>query len=279
MSEGFLSSTERVKLYKKLSANSWPIWHSMTAAVRTLQPAPTTILDIGSGPGEPALTLSKEFPQAQIICSDLMPNMVSQAAREVAEAGRSDFICCKVLNMQDMRSIESNSQDVVTASLSLMFAPDLDKALAEIKRVLRPKGIMVGAVWQEAALMPIAHHIMKTVLAGPPPTKPNNPHTLAEPVDLDMHLFAADLTPIAPHNRVGLVTFDVGAGDDAWKLGMLPLYPQLAEVQSAGTHGNVFDVAKAAFEDITEKHKTPAGNVVLPPSIYRLVAVRKALVN
>ena len=61
---------------------------------------------------------------------------------------------------------------------------------------------------------------------------------------------AAGLAPAAGHNEIVPLEMSMGdvGGEDTWKLGMIMFMAKLGEMQAAGTHGDVFVKAKAAFD-------------------------------
>jgi SAM-dependent methyltransferase len=50
--------------------------------------------------------------------------------------------------------VEDGAFDVVTCQQGLQFFPDRAAAVREIRRVLKPPGRVVAAVWREIALQP-----------------------------------------------------------------------------------------------------------------------------
>ena len=61
-----------------------PMRVKMVDIVSEIKHAPATILDLASGPGEPAISLAKRFPDASVISADNNAQMVASAA-EVTE--------------------------------------------------------------------------------------------------------------------------------------------------------------------------------------------------
>ena len=79
--------------------------------------------------------MRRENPRARVLATDLSPRMVELAAcagvvAQVADAQRLPF--------------GDGSFDVVAAMWMLYHVPDLDAALAEARRVLRPGGLLVA---------------------------------------------------------------------------------------------------------------------------------------
>lgn len=92
-------------------------------------------LDLASGTGDIAFLLAKKYPAGRIIGSDITEKMLLLARQ------RND--CPNVsFSMQDMSHLdeESGSADIVTGGYALRNAPDLDRTLDEINRVMRLGG-------------------------------------------------------------------------------------------------------------------------------------------
>jgi len=93
------------------------------------------ILDIASGNGDIAFRLRKKYPRAGIIAADLTPEMYYPVRTRAASANLR-------FARQDMSflGVKSSSVDIVTGGYALRNAPDLEKAIMEIRRVLVPGG-------------------------------------------------------------------------------------------------------------------------------------------
>jgi SAM-dependent methyltransferase len=108
----------------------------LSAAATHVSPAPERILDVGTGTGEGALLLAREFPVASVRGIDLSEAMIKQAKRKVGldPAGRVAF---RVGDASEL-PWEADSFDLVS---QLNMPPFFD----EIARVLRPGGFYIAA--------------------------------------------------------------------------------------------------------------------------------------
>lgn len=91
-------------------------------------------LDLACGTGDITRELSKLYPEAKVIGLDLTPEMLS-IARSKSSAGLTYM-------EGDMMQTGLNTEsfDLITGGYALRNAPDLNAALREIHRLLRPGG-------------------------------------------------------------------------------------------------------------------------------------------
>jgi demethylmenaquinone methyltransferase/2-methoxy-6-polyprenyl-1,4-benzoquinol methylase len=91
------------------------------------------VLDIASGTGDIVFNVRSKFPDATIIASDISLEMLLAGKLK----NRSSHILCS-----DMCKLPFNdsSVDITTGCYALRNAPDLNMALNEIYRVLKPHG-------------------------------------------------------------------------------------------------------------------------------------------
>lgn len=131
----------RIQLHERFSTMTydWQRWvfDQIKAGPRS------RVLEIGCGPARLWLNNFDRIPQGwQIMLSDFSPGMVQEAQQNL-KIVRHDFTFQQV----DVQSIpfKDKSFDVVIANHMLYHVPDLNKALAEIRRVLAPKGRFYAA--------------------------------------------------------------------------------------------------------------------------------------
>ncbi len=135
------------------------------------------VLDLASGTGEPALSIAHVVGlQGRIIATDLVPQML-EAARENAAAEGLDNIEFRAADAESL-PFSDEEFDRVTCRFGIMFFPDIAKAMAEIRRVLKPDGRVCFVVWgslEENPLFEVSMRpFMRRVEMSPPP--PDAPH-------------------------------------------------------------------------------------------------------
>ena len=100
------------------------------------------VLDVACGSGNAALIAARRY--CDVIGIDYVPALVERAkVRAAAEGTRIDF---RVADAQDL-PFPDESFDVVLSVFGVMFAPDREKAAAEMLRVCRPGGKIALACW------------------------------------------------------------------------------------------------------------------------------------
>jgi len=156
------------------------------------------ILDLASGPGEPACLLASAIPGASVISSDFSQDMVDKATQRSKDL---DNVRCLHADAQDLSRFPTGTFDVVTCCYGYMFCPDPLQAMRESHRVLKPGGTLLATYWTELAAMRACRTVMAAVAPGAPPKPPPiNPMALAEAglVDSMLRLCGFDEVRISP---------------------------------------------------------------------------------
>jgi len=135
----------RIAVHQLFSTN--PVgWYRWYFDHLRLPPA-AVILDIGCGPGRFWCDqLQCIPPDWRITLADLSPGMVTQAEANLRAAGAGDDPRFR-FQTADAQTLpfDDDAFDAVLANHMLYHVPDLPRALAEIRRVLRPAGRLFAA--------------------------------------------------------------------------------------------------------------------------------------
>ncbi len=108
-----------------------------------LKAAPMRALDAGCGPGRAVAELRARFRKADVVAMDLAEGMLAQA-RRVGGWWRPQP--CVQGDLMALPFADA-SFDLLFSSLALQWCEDLDAALEECRRVLRPGGLLLMATF------------------------------------------------------------------------------------------------------------------------------------
>lgn len=129
------------------------------------------VLDVGCGMGVYIEQVLQRIPQGHFFATDLSYGMVNRASQQ-EDAHQATFL------VQDAQGIAfpDNTFDVVLANHMLYHMPDLDAALSEIHRVLKPTGIIIAAVNSQFTMLEFVTLKRRalTLLGYPPPDEENS---------------------------------------------------------------------------------------------------------
>jgi SAM-dependent methyltransferase len=104
------------------------------------------VLDVASGTGEPAITLAARVgPTGHVTASDLSPELLEIAAERARQRGFHHMS----VQQADAQALpfSENSFDLATSRFGVMFFPDTNRALGELRRVLKVGARVAFACW------------------------------------------------------------------------------------------------------------------------------------
>ena len=171
------------------------------------------VLDLGSGTGYPALLGAQPVgPNGSVTGLDLAEQMLAAARRKATTLGLPNI----TFRADDVTALpfEANSFDAITSRFCLMFLPEIQKAAAEILRVLRPGAWLAAAVWSTPdknpyLMIPITVIKQFIDLPSPDPTAPGI-FRLAKPGDLAGMLQQAGCTHLSEEEFIADMRFSSG---------------------------------------------------------------------
>jgi len=127
------------------------------------------VLDVGTGTGSLASTLDATMPSSEIVGIDPSEGFISYAKKN-AKSGRTQF------NIGDAQALpfQDRSFDQTMALLVMNFVPDHNKAVSEMRRVTRPKGVVSACVWDYNEGMQMLRYFWDEAVAVDPTIEPKD---------------------------------------------------------------------------------------------------------
>jgi SAM-dependent methyltransferase len=152
--------------YKQTTHDQWEAaaeaWHRWAPTLRSwLGPATERmldlarvgsglrVLDIAAGAGDQTLQAAERVgPGGSVLATDLSPAILAFAAAEAKRAGLAN-LATRTMDGENLELADA-SFDVVMSRLGLMYFPDQQRALEEMRRVLVPGGRVAAIVFAPA---------------------------------------------------------------------------------------------------------------------------------
>lgn len=212
------------------------------------------VLDLATGSGEPALTIARAVGgTGRVVGTDVSEGMLDVARENARNAGLENitFVACDAERLP----FESASFDSVTSRMGVMFFIDLERSLAEVRRVLRPGGRAAFAAWGplldatmfSACLEPFARR------ASPPDPPPDAPHPLrfATEGTLSQALRAAGFNDVAESTRVLAAPWS-GPPEEQWEafceLASPPYVDEMPEPHKSQATAEVMETLRSLYD-------------------------------
>lgn len=108
--------------------------------------AGSRVLDVAAGAGEQTLRAARRVgPAGYVLATDIAPDLLVFAAADARRAGL-DRVETRVLDGEQL-DVEPASFDAVICRVGLIYFPDQQRALAGIRRALKPGGTLAAIVY------------------------------------------------------------------------------------------------------------------------------------
>ncbi len=219
------------------------------------------VIDLASGTGEPAISLADRVGgQGHVTAVDLSSELLAIAEKRARARGLNNL----TLHQGDAHSLPfpDDHFDLATSRFGVMFFRDVEKALSELHRVLRPGAQACLLAWGSFD-QPYWQSMMGTVHrhVGGPLLQPGgpDPFRFAEPGSLSRVLRSAGFNEVTEETTI-LPWEWPGAVEEVWEQAQavaVPFRPMLERVPAdewpkihAEVHqevGKYFDGQKIAF--------------------------------
>jgi ubiquinone/menaquinone biosynthesis C-methylase UbiE len=212
-----------------------------------------TVLDIATGPGEPALSVAALVgPEGKVRGIDPIPQMVEAARRAADRLGLTNAHFD--VAFADQLPFSSHTFDAVISRFGVMFFPSPVDGVREMLRVLKPRRKLALAVWHFAERNPF-HYTLSRVIdryVDSPAVAPDAPDAFrfARPGKLKEVLMEAGIRDASER----LFQFNIQAPlavEDYWTL-RLEMSEKLREKIATLSREQVNEAERQALETLRE---------------------------
>jgi len=122
--------------------------------------SPASLLDIGAGTGRLLEKVSRMSPDTDLVGIDLAFGMTKVARHRLEQCGRAAFICSDAENLPFCE----DSFDIVVSTSTYQWISPLEKAFAEVYRVLKPGSSFSFALFGEKTLFELRDSYRRAVV-------------------------------------------------------------------------------------------------------------------
>ena len=103
------------------------------------------VMDVATGTGEPGLTIASKLKRGKVTGTDLAENMLAVASENADKRSIHNFetVCCDITALP----FRDATFTAISCRLGFNLFPDMQLALNEMLRVLKPGGRIAATVW------------------------------------------------------------------------------------------------------------------------------------
>ena len=221
------------------------------------------VIDVAAGNGNASLAAARRF--AEVTSTDYVPALLEQGRRR-AEADRLD-ITFQVADAERL-PFPAASFDVALSTYGVMFAPDQERAAAELLRVVRPGGRIGLASWTPEGFLGALFRVISTFV--PPPAGLRSPMAWGSEPRI-VELFGRRAAGI--HTTRRMYAFRYRSAEhwvDFFRAYYGPTHKAFAALDEAGQR-----VLQAALLDLLRASNTHRGGALVVPAEYLEVVITK----
>lgn len=155
------------------------------------------ILELGCGTGSMWLGHKEVMAVCeQVVLSDLSAGMLETAQKKI---GHGENVTYEVIDIQNI-PYEDNYFDIVIANYMLYHVPDIQKAISEVSRVLKPGGSFYAGTTGENGIMETIVKILEMDLVFENPFSLENGRKMIEPyfqtVEIKKYIDSLEVTNV-----------------------------------------------------------------------------------
>jgi ubiquinone/menaquinone biosynthesis C-methylase UbiE len=120
------------------------------------------VLDVAAGNGNASLAAARRF--ADVTSTDYVPDLLEQGRRRAEAEGLP--VAFQAADAERL-PFADGSFDVALSTFGVMFAPDQERAAAELVRVIRPGGRIALASWTPEGFLGALFRVISTFVPSP----------------------------------------------------------------------------------------------------------------
>mmetsp|Transcript_1727 Transcript_1727/g.3816 ORF Transcript_1727/g.3816 Transcript_1727/m.3816 type:complete len:324 (+) Transcript_1727:290-1261(+) len=259
------------KMYNKVLKNGFPMFDEVTRQVQAQNPA--SVLDLGTGPGEPSLSIAKVLPNTAITATDFQAGMVEQAKVRCEGYSNISFGVCSA---DDLSEFPTSSFEAVTMVYTLMFVPDRNKCLSEIARVLKPGGRAYIGVWKDFKFFELGRETLAELNNGQKPTPCINPMALSAPNAVEDIVARTPEVSIYASTEV-VTNYEAGSAEDACAISLITMKSELERLEAEGVENVQEKYNQALLKRLDDRgYKTESGSYIIKGCLSQVLTIVKA---
>lgn len=221
------------------------------------------VLDVAAGNGNASLAAARRF--AEVTSTDYVPSLLEQGRRRAEADGLP--VTFQVADAERL-PFADGSFDAALSTFGVMFAPDQERAAAELLRVVRPGGRIGLANWTSEGFLGALFRVMATFV--PPPVGVRSPMGWGSEPRI-VELFGRRAAGI--HTSRKTYAFRYRSAEhwvEFFRTYYGPTHKAFAALDEAGQR-----VLQAALVDLLRVYNTHRGGALVVPAEYLEVVITK----
>jgi malonyl-CoA O-methyltransferase len=125
--------------YEQAAVLQREVGQRMLERLDVIRLEPKRVVDVGGGTGLQSVALNKRYKKARLITLDISPAMLRQARKRKGWFSKQYFVCADV----ECLPLANHSIDLIYSNLTVQWCNDLDRTFYELRRILKPDGLLM----------------------------------------------------------------------------------------------------------------------------------------